>query len=319
MREGEFPTVKPEATEDTSASRSSGLLLVDSQGFDDYRLLDSGDGRKLERFGRIVVDRPEPQAMWQRQSPAEQWAKADAVFSGAEDEESGKWRQRGEIPESWPIALKEVTVLGRLSAFRHMGLFPEQLAHWDWMLDGLSAMRSGRPRVLNLFAYTGAATLLAARAGAEVTHVEASKKAIGWAKENQRASRLEDAPVRWILEDARKFVQREVRRGRTYNVILVDPPKFGRGPNGEVWELFEHLPGLMRDCATLLEKSNAMLVLTAYAIRASALAIDQVTREALAGRGGSFASGELAIREEGGGRALPTSLFTRWWSDDLAL
>ena len=311
--------MNPQPTEDTAASRSSGLRLIDSQGFDDYRLLDSGAGRKLERFGRIVVDRPEPQAMWQRRRPADQWAKADAVFSGEEDAESGKWRPRGQVPESWPVRLNEVTVLGRLSAFRHMGLFPEQLPHWEWMLDGMHRMRGERPRVLNLFAYTGAASMLAARAGAEVTHVDASKKAIGWAKENQRVSGLEEAPVRWILEDARKFVQREVRRGRAYNVILVDPPKFGRGPNGEVWELFEHLPGLMRDCAVLLEKPNAMLVLTAYAIRASALAIDQVTREALAGRGGTFVSGELAIREEGGGRAVPTSLFTRWWSDDLAL
>jgi 23S rRNA (cytosine1962-C5)-methyltransferase len=311
--------VNPQPTEDTVASRSSGLRLIDSQGFDDYRLLDSGAGRKLERFGRIVVDRPEPQAMWQRRLPAEPWAKADAVFSGEEDEESGKWRSRGQVPESWPIRLQEVTVLGRLSAFRHLGLFPEQLPHWEWMLDGMHRMRGERPRVLNLFAYTGAASMLAARAGAEVTHVDASKKAIGWAKENQRVSGLEEATVRWILEDARKFVRREVRRGRAYNVILVDPPKFGRGPNGEVWELFEHLPGLMRDCAVLLEKSNAMLVLTAYAIRASALAIDQVTREALAGRGGTFVSGELAIREEGGRRAVPTSLFTRWWSDDLAL
>lgn len=306
------------STSETGPLRPRGLLLIESEGFSDYRLLDSGAGRKLERFGRIVVDRPEPQAMWQRRD-AEQWEKADAVFSGEEDEESGKWRSRGQIPESWPVRLKEVTLLCRLSAFRHMGLFPEQLPHWEWVLAGLSRMSVERPRVLNLFAYTGAASMLAARAGAEVTHVDASKKAIGWAKENQGASGLQDAPVRWMLEDARKFVQREVRRGKTYNVILVDPPKFGRGPNNEVWELFEHLPGLMRDCATLLEPSKAMLVLTAYAIRASALAIDQVTREALAGRAGTFASGELAIREEDGQRAVPTSLFTRWWSDDLAL
>lgn len=294
-------------------------MVIESNGFDDYRLLDSGAGRKLERFGRIRVDRPEPQAMWQQRLPAEQWDAADAVFSGAEDEEAGKWRSRGQVPESWPVRLRDVTLLCRLSAFRHMGLFPEQLPHWEWMLEGMRRMQDERVRVLNLFAYTGAASMLAARAGAEVTHVDASKKAIGWAKQNQQASGLEDAPVRWILEDARKFVQREIRRGRTYNMILVDPPKFGRGPNGEVWDLFADLPGLMRDCAALLETSKGMLVLTAYAIRASALAIDQVTREALGGRAGSFASGELAIREEDGGRAVPTSLFTRWWSDDLAL
>jgi 23S rRNA (cytosine1962-C5)-methyltransferase len=158
--------------------------------------------------------------------------------------------------------------------------------------------------------------MLAARAGAEVTHVDASKRAIVWGKENQQASRLGEAPIRWLLDDARKFVQREVRRGKTYNVILVDPPKFGRGPNNEVWDLFEHLPALMRDCALLLDKSNAQLILTAYAIRASALAIDQVAREALAGRDGAFSSGELAIREENGGRVVPTSLFTQWSSHE---
>lgn len=294
------------------------LGLIESTGFSDYSLLDSGGGRKLERFGAVIVDRPEPQAMWQRLDP-EAWARADATFSGEDEEESGKWRTRGDLPESWPVRLKEVTLLCRLSAFRHMGLFPEQLPHWEWMLAGMHRMRADRPRVLNLFAYTGAASMLAARAGAEVTHVDASKKAIGWAKENQRASGLETAPVRWILEDARKFVRREVRRGRTYNVILVDPPKFGRGPNGEVWELFEHLPELLKDCAALLGPSDAMLVLTAYAIRASSLAIDQIVREVMSGRGGRFSSGELAVREEGGARAVPTSLFTRWWCDDLAL
>lgn len=297
---------------------AAALRLIESRGFSDYRLVDSGEGRKLERFGRVLVDRPEPQAMWQR-AHGERWSKADAVFSAAEDEESGKWRERGDVPATWPVRLENVTLLCRLSAFRHMGLFPEQLPHWQWMLKGLSAMHAERPRVLNLFAYTGAASMLAAHAGAEVTHVDASKKAIAWARENQAASGLQDAPVRWILEDARKFVQREGRRKKTYNVILVDPPKFGRGPNGEVWELFADLPGLLRDCAALLERSKGMLVLTAYAIRASALAIDQVTREALTKHGGAFDSGELAIREEDGRRAVPTSLFSRWWSDDLAL
>lgn len=295
------------------------LLLIESDGFPDYRLVDSGNGRKLERFGAVVVERPEPQAMWRPSLTTETWMQAHAVFDGEDDAESGKWRQQRQIPESWPVRLKGVTLTCRLTAFRHLGIFPEQLPHWEWMLGWLSQMQVERPRVLNLFAYTGAASLLAARAGAEVTHVDASKKAIAWAKENQRASKLEDAPIRWMLDDARKFAQREVRRGRTYNVILIDPPKFGRGPSNEVWELFEHLPGLMRDCATLLERSNSLLILTAYAIRASALSIDQITREALEGRGGQFASGELALREERGRRVLPTSLFTRWSSDDLAL
>jgi 23S rRNA (cytosine1962-C5)-methyltransferase len=185
------------------------------------------------------------------------------------------------------------------------------------MLERLRERRGEAPRVLNLFAYTGAASLLAAAAGAHVTHVDASKKTIAWAKENQAASKLGAAPIRWILEDAPKFVAREVRRGRTYDLILVDPPKFGRGPEGEVWELFEHLAPLMKDCAKLLAP-RAALILTVYAIRASALAFDQLAREALAKRGGIFSSGELALREAEDGRALPTSLFTRWVSHDGA-
>jgi 23S rRNA (cytosine1962-C5)-methyltransferase len=206
-------------------------------------------------------------------------------------------------------------MLCRLSSFRHLGLFPEQLPHWEWMLARLREVRDEPPRVLNLFAYTGAASLLAASAGAQVTHVDASKKAIAWAKVNQAASKLGSAPIRWILEDAQKFVAREVRRGKTYHMLLVDPPKYGRGPEGEVRDLFTDLPALLKDCARLLVPSRAAMVLTIYAIRASSLAFDQLAREVLAGCGGRFESGELAIREQGGARALPTSLFTRWVSD----
>lgn len=293
-----------------------GFSLQESSGFPGYRLLDSGNGRKLERFGDVVVDRPEPQALWKPSRDAEAWAGAQAVFSGEGEDEAGKWRLQGSVPESWPIELKDVTIMGRLSAFRHLGIFPEQLPHWEWMLDAIRQQRPTedvpRPRVLNLFAYTGAASLLAAKSGAEVTHVDASKKAIIWAKENQAASGLTTAPVRWMLDDCRKFVTREIRRHRAYDVILIDPPKFGRGPEGEVWNLFDDLPGLIQDCAKLLAKDNARLVLTAYAIRASALSIGQLLAETMAARPGHIESGELVIREEGGTRGISTSLFSRW-------
>ena len=292
----------------------SGLSLVTTSGFEDYALIDSGRGRKLERFGQVTVDRPEPQAMWHPKLIERDWAAAHAVFSGGEDEDKGRWRIDKPVPETWPVKVRDVTMQCRLSGFRHLGLFPEQLPHWDWMVEGVKRVQGERPRVLNLFAYTGAASLIAAKAGAEVVHVEASKKAISWAKENQAASKLNDAPIRWMLDDARKFVAREVRRGRTYHVVLVDPPKFGRGPTNEVWDVFEHLPELLRDCASLLHPETAHLCLTAYAIRASALAIDGLTREVLAGRGGTLESGELAIVEQSGGRALGTSLFSRWSS-----
>ncbi len=294
--------------------RGARLELLETAGFADYALLDSGAGRKLERFGKVVVDRPEPQALWRPRRDKRAWDKADAVFSGSEEEDKGRWRIDKPVAESWPVRVRDVTMLCRLSSFRHMGLFPEQLPHWEWMLARLAEIKDEPPRVLNLFAYTGAASLIAAAAGAQVTHVDASKKAIAWAKENQAASELGAAPIRWILDDAQKFVAREVRRGKSYHLILVDPPKFGRGPDGEVWDLFTHLPALLKSCASLLDPKRAALVLTIYAIRASSLAFDQVTREVLEGRGGRFASGELAIREADGGRLLPASLFTRWTS-----
>lgn len=309
---------EPDAVSTALSPVLSSLAVVETAGFPDYRLVDSGGGRKLERFGAVLVDRPEPQALWRPRLQPVHWQEAHAVFSAADDEEAGKWRRDKPVPESWPIAVEGIAMLGRLSGFRHLGLFPEQLPHWLWMRSAIERARTAigdeRPRVLNLFAYTGAASLIAARAGAEVVHVDASKKAVAWARDNQAESGLAAAPIRWIVEDARKFVAREVRRGRSYHVVLVDPPKFGRGPEGEVWDLFEHLPALLGDCTTLLDKRSSSLVLTAYAIRASALAIGQLAAERLAGRGGSLEVGELAIREHEGTRLVPTSLFTRWSS-----
>jgi 23S rRNA (cytosine1962-C5)-methyltransferase len=289
-------------------------------GLPDYALLDSGHGRKLERFGGYTFDRPEPQAMWKQMLVPGAWLRADATFKiggskGDDDDgdgEGGRWRFSKPLPPVWPVDVMGVTLQCRLMSFRHLGLFPEQVPHWSWMVDHLKTVKGEQPRVLNLFAYTGAASLIAARAGADVTHVDASKKAIGWAKENQAASKLGERPLRWIVEDARKFVAREVRRGKTYHVILVDPPKFGRGPEGEVWDFFTHMPQLLRDCEKLLAPKYAGLIVTSYAIRASALAIDGLMRECLADRPGTFETGELALVETGAQRLLPTSLFTRW-------
>ncbi|MCC7252950.1 class I SAM-dependent methyltransferase [Hyphomicrobium sp.] len=295
--------------------RTGRLDILRTEGPTDYALIDSGDGRKLERFGPVVVDRPEPQALWRRQCGADVWSRAHAVFSAsAEDEEKGKWRLDKPVPERWPVSVGDAVVTCRLQGLWHVGLFPEQVPHWDWMLERIGRVEGERPRVLNLFAYTGAASLVAARAGAEVTHVDASKKAIQWAKENQTVSGLSEAPIRWILDDAAKFVAREVRRGRTYHVILIDPPKFGRGPEGEVWDLFQGLPPLMRNVARLLANETSALVLTVYAIRASALAFEQLAADVLADCGGQLSAGELALVAEGGGAAVPTSLFVRWTS-----
>lgn len=297
----------------------SRLRVIATPGFADYALVDSGNGRKLERFGRFTVDRPEPQAMWQPALEPGVWLRSDAQFKASEADEEGeggRWRSDKPLPETWPLRVPGATVLCRLTSFRHLGVFPEQLPHWQWMLERMQDVRGEAPRVLNLFAYTGAASLVAAAAGAEVTHLDASKRAIAWAKQNQLVSKLGEAPIRWIVDDARKFVAREVRRGRTYHVILVDPPKFGRGPAGEVWDVFQHLAPLLRECALLLAPGRAALVLTTYAIRASALAIDALARECLAARPGVIESGELAVIEEAAGRLLPTSHYTRWVASD---
>ncbi|WP_408606000.1 class I SAM-dependent methyltransferase [Ciceribacter selenitireducens] len=293
-------------------------LILESQGAGDFHLIDSGAGEKLEQYGPYRVVRPEGQALWPKALPAHVWERADAIFTGDTDEDGmGRWRfPREALGETWPLSLLGVDFLGRFTSFRHVGVFPEQIAHWTWMKERIET--AGRPlKVLNLFGYTGVASLVAAAAGAEVTHVDASKKAIGWARENQSLSRLDKAPIRWICDDAMKFIQREERRGHRYDIILTDPPKFGRGPNGEVWHLFEHLPLMLDICRELLAPNALGLVLTAYSIRASFYSIHELMRETMRGKGGLVESGELVIREAGldgktPGRALSTSLFSRW-------
>ena len=295
-------------------------LILETAGTDDYRLIDSGAGEKLEQYGPYRIVRPEAQALWPRSLPTHVWDKADAIFTGDTDEDGmGRWRfPAAALGETWPMRLLDTDFYGRFTAFRHVGVFPEQLAHWSWMKARIEA--ADRPlKVLNLFGYTGVASLVAARAGAEVTHVDASKKAIGWARENQALGRGEKLPIRWICEDAMKFILREERRGSRYDIILADPPKFGRGPNGEVWQLFDNLPLMLDVCREILAPAEAALVLTAYSIRASFYSIHELMRETMRGRGGLVESGELVIREGGidgrtSGRALSTSLFSRWTS-----
>jgi 23S rRNA (cytosine1962-C5)-methyltransferase len=284
-------------------------LVLETAGLDDYALLDSGHGRKLERFGALTLDRPEEQAIWTPRLPEAEWARADAAFTGDTDEEgAGRWRRRAGLDESWTCRHESIRFICRFTSFRHVGAFPEQEAHWAFMRERLSAGQgSERPSLLNLFGYTGLASLIAAEAGAEVTHVDASKKAIAWARDNQALSGFDDRPIRWLLDDAGKFAARDVRRGRRYHGILLDPPKYGRGPNGEVWDLFRDLPEMLRLCRQLV-RPDGFLILTSYAIRASFLSFDRLCAELL---GPAVQSGELALREQGGG-LLATSLFCRW-------
>ena len=238
--------------------------------FPDYELIDSGDFEKLERFGRYVVRRPEPQAIWRRSLTEEEWRRlADASFlRDGRSEERGEWRLRSGMPSRWTVdyAYEGMRLRMRLglTSFKHVGLFPEQAANWNFIYDNCVRMRAeGRtPKVLNLFAYTGGATLAARAAGADTTHVDSVKQVVTWARENMEQSGLEG--VRWIVEDALKFVQREVRRGNRYNGIILDPPAYGRGANGEKWILEDNIGEMLECCARLLEPRGAFLVLNLY-------------------------------------------------------
>ena len=293
----------------TPALTSAPTTLI-TRPWEDFGLLDCGDGRKLERYGRVSVVRTEPQCFWAPRDPAA-FDRADAAFDPQGEDDDGRWRfKRGPI-EPFVMSWQDVSFTARLTAFRHLAVFPEQAANWEWLDARVRAL--GRPRVLNLFGYTGVASLVCAAAGAEVTHVDASKKSVAWARENAELSGLSDAPVRWIVDDARKYVAREVRRGSKYHGIILDPPKYGRGPTGEVWRLFEDLPGLMADCARLLADDADFLLLNAYAARISGLSLAHLTSDALRGRSGAIDWGELALGEaDTEGRSIGLSFFSRW-------
>lgn len=284
----------------------SDLTTIIAEPWEDWGLIDCGAGEKLERYGRFRVVRPEPQAMW---APAcEQWD-YDAIFVPGPDEEGGgRWRHRqAAVPDGWELSRGNVSFTARLTPFRHLGFFPDMAPQWDWM-----RARSHDADVLNLFGYTGVGTLQLCDVGARVVHVDASKKSVEYGKENARLSHMDDKPIRWIVDDAAKFTAREVRRGRRYDGILLDPPKFGRGPTGETWRLEEDLAPLLADCRKLLDDNSRFLVLTVYAVRMSALAIGELVRQTLGDLGGKIEMGEMAVREETRGLLLPTAIFARW-------
>jgi 23S rRNA (cytosine1962-C5)-methyltransferase len=285
--------------------------VMRTRGWADYGLIDSGGGRKLERYGRFRVVRPEPQCLWAPALPEADWAAADAVFDPEGEEDAGRWKLMGQPPEAWPLAWGDARFNGRFTSFRHLAFFPEQAANWEW-LDAAVRGAGGQPKVLNLFGYTGVASLVMAAAGAAVTHVDASKRAVAWARENAELSGLAERPIRWITEDAKKYVAREARRGSTYEGIILDPPKYGRGPAGEVWRLFEDLPELVGLCAGLLSENAKFLVLNAYAERISGAALSGLLADKLQGRGGRIDWGELALVQEDGAREVGMSFFARW-------
>ena len=292
------------------------LALLSSPDWTDYELLDSGNGCKLERFGAHIFVRPEHQAIWQQSLPEVKWQAAQAVFRAAGgDEMGGNWQSRQPI-EPWEMHYKGLRFRAQLGGSRHVGVFPEQASHWDWMA-GLIRTANRPVSILNLFGYTGLATLAAAQEGARVTHVDASKKSIARARENQALSKLDDRNIRWIVDDAMKFVLREARRQVRYDGVILDPPKFGRGPKGEVWECFEMLPRLLESCRAILSPQPLFVVITAYAIRASALSLYYAMDEMMKGTSGSIEAGELVIVERSAGRVLSMAIYARWGSGGL--
>ena len=283
----------------------TGLTTIVAEPWDDWGLIDSGHGRKLERYGPVTVVRPEPQAMW---APARDDWDPDATFvPGSDEDGGGRWVQHRPVPAHWELSRGPVRFHASLTPFRHLAFFPDMAPQWDWMRE-----RAADADVLNLFGYTGVGSLLLSEAGGRIVHVDASKKSVEAGKDNSKLSGLADRPIRWIVDDASKFTAREVRRGRRYVGILLDPPKFGRGPDGELWRLEEHLGSLLADCRQLLDADSRFLVLTVYAVRMSALAIGELARQTLADLGGTVEVGEMAVREEARGLLLPTAIFARW-------
>jgi len=275
----------------------------------DYGLVDSGHGKKLERYGRFRFIRPEPQAMWAPKS--DDWQAHGEFVPGSDEDGGGRWEFREPVPrEGWPLRWNEVQFTAQTTPFRHLGFFPDMAPVWSWMRERTAGIEA--PDCMNLFGYTGVGTLAMAASGAKMVHVDASKKSVEAAKANAKLSGMADAPVRWIVDDAAKFVAREVRRGRRYDGILLDPPKYGRGPEGEVWRLEEDLPKLIANCRQLLDAESRFLFLTVYAVRMSALAIGEMLAQLFADLPGTVEAGELGVREEARGLVLPTAIWARW-------
>lgn len=246
---------------------------------DQYELLDFGDGRKLERFGDVVLDRPSPAAEGYRPSDPSLWTTAAAHYQRTTGER-GRWTHRCQLPDCWPITFRDFTFNIKLTPFGHVGLFAEQQANWQWIATQCQQLGPAC-RVLNLFAYTGGSTLAAARGGAEVVHIDAAKNVVQWARQNAELSGLGDAPVRWIAEDASKFVERELRRGNQYQGIILDPPSYGHGPKGERWQIAEHLPRLLAACQQLLDPKHHFVLFTSHSPQHSCAALPPLLTRAL--------------------------------------
>lgn len=277
----------------------------------EYELIDTGNGEKLERYGTYTLVRPDPRALWPKQLPEDLWNSANATYRRS-DPKTGVWSVQTPPPKPWHVHYRNLTFTLRPTEFKHVGVFPEQAVNWLW----LEKIIAGQPlNILNLFAYTGGASMAAAAAGAQVTHLDAVKSSISWANDNVKASHLEKAYIRWIEEDAMKFVLRESKRGNTYDGIIMDPPKFGRGTKGEVWKLEYNLPKLLNACSQILSPSPVLFLINTYTADISSVALQNLMGSMFRDKGGTITSGELALKESKSGRLLPSGIFARWSSN----
>lgn len=269
----------------------------------DYQLIDTGEGEKLERFGAYVLRRPDPQALWERRESAVLWETCDARYERRG--ETGRWRFNKPLPQEWPISYGGFSFLIRPTSFKHVGLFPEQIENWEWI------QKQDAKNVLNLFAYTGGSTMASLKDGASVTHVDASKIAVEWARANVELSRLTGA-TRFVVEDAMKYVDRELKRGSHYDGIVLDPPAFGHGPKNELWKIERDLVPLIKKCFALLSDTPRFVLITGYAAGYSHLAFEHLLEPAAKRLGGTVTGGELTIKETTSQRLLPAGIFARW-------
>ena len=282
----------------------------------DYRCLDAGDGEKLEQWGDIVLLRPDPQAIWPLENPEAVRKKADAVYHRS-SRGGGSWEFRKKLPEYWTVRYKNLTFKVSPTGFKHTGLFPEQAVNWDWMSGLISAHKKEDLRILNLFAYTGAATMAASAAGAkEVVHVDAAKGMVAWAKENRDLCGLTDNTIRFIVDDCLKFVEREKRRGRTYHGILMDPPSYGRGPSGELWKFEKELPRLIQACLDIFDENGLFFLINSYTTGFSPIVLEDVMKTMMQRDNGTISAGEVALPIVNRSPLLPCGIYGRWQRND---
>ena len=275
----------------------------------DYECIDTANGEKLEKWGNIMLCRPDPQVIWDEKAAAAEWKKADAHYHRSSSG-GGKWEYKNEIPEQWTVKYKSLTFNIKPMGFKHTGLFPEQAVNWDYMMDKIS--KRGGAKVLNLFAYTGGATVACAKAGASVTHVDASKGMVQWAKENAKSSGLENAPIRYLVDDCMKFVEREIRRGNHYDAIIMDPPSYGRGPGGEVWKIEDSICNFVRRCALLLSDNPLFFIINSYTTGLSPMVMTNLMKICLPE--GNIEAGEIGVNITAPSMVLPCGATCRWES-----